>query len=61
MKAPSAEGCVTFVILIGFLGFIAVVALEPYFESRAYNRLTGAHATYWDALWLDLRVQKEPK
>ena len=30
-------------------------------ESRTYNRLTGAHTTTWDAIWVELRVQDEPK
>lgn len=42
------------------IGILALCVLQPYFESRAYNRLTGAHTTYWDALWLELRVQDQP-
>lgn len=30
-------------------------------EARAYNRLTGAHATTWDAMWVNLRVQESPR
>jgi hypothetical protein len=30
-------------------------------EAKAYNRLTGAHATTWDAMWVELRVQSQPK
>ncbi len=53
-------------ILIAFvvcvvIGVIFLASLSPYFESRAYNRLTGAQTTYWDALWLELRVQDQPK
>jgi hypothetical protein len=48
-----------------FTAFFAVVilltVLQPYFESKAYNRLTGAQTTYWDAVWLQLRVQDQPK
>ena len=29
-------------------------------ESEAFNRLTGAHTTAWDAIWLELRVQDAP-
>jgi hypothetical protein len=29
-------------------------------ESAAYNRLTGAHTTAWDAMFLELRVQDQP-
>lgn len=30
-------------------------------ESDTYNKLTGAHTTMWDALWVELRVQDKPK
>lgn len=30
-------------------------------ESEAYNRVTGAQTTAWDAFWLDLRVYGEPQ
>ena len=29
-------------------------------EAAAYNRLTGASVTTWDAMWLDLRVVSAP-
>lgn len=35
--------------------------IHPYFESMAYNRITGAKTTYWDAIFLDLRVVEEGK
>lgn len=46
--------------LLSIAVLIAGCLAQPYFESRAYNRLTGAHTTYWDALWLSLRVQEQP-
>lgn len=30
---------------------------KSFFEARAFNKLTGSHATTWDAMWSDLRVQ----
>lgn len=30
-------------------------------ESEAYNRLTGAHTTAWDALFVQLTVQAPPE
>lgn len=30
-------------------------------EARAYERVTGEHVSTWDALFLDLRVQAEPR
>jgi hypothetical protein len=36
---------------------ILLLILQPYFEARAFNKFTqGAKATYWDAVWTDLRV-----
>jgi len=29
-------------------------------ESATYNRLTGAHTTAWDAMWVELRIQDQP-
>jgi hypothetical protein len=29
-------------------------------EANAFNRLTGGHATTWDAMWAELRVQGAP-
>lgn len=47
--------------LLVILGFILMAIAQPALESQAYNRLTGAHTTYWDALFLELRVQDQPK
>jgi phage shock protein PspC (stress-responsive transcriptional regulator) len=40
----------TFTVLIGIAYFQAIM------EAKAYNRLTGAKATAWDAMWVELRV-----
>lgn len=40
---------------------IMIWVLQSKFEAAAYNRLTGASVTTWDAMWVDLRVQSEPK
>jgi hypothetical protein len=55
------EKFITWLGVILTLFCIISAALQPLFESRAYNRLTGAHTTYWDALWLQLRVQDQPQ
>lgn len=56
--------------LIGYtiLGFVLVVIFMLWLkcwaaakESEVYNRLTGAHTTWWDAMWVELRVQDKPK
>lgn len=52
-----------FVALFGFVVLCAIIVailspvLQPYFEARAFNKFTtGPKATYWDAVWSDLRV-----
>ena len=42
--------------------FLSVIVIVPaYFEAKTYNKLTGANATTWDALWVELRVQNSTK
>lgn len=52
--------CITAIAAI-LLAPPAIWIVKSYFEARAYNRLTGAHATTWDAMWVELRVQDSPK
>lgn len=61
MKSFDYEGCSMFLCVLALIAIVAVAALQPLFESQAYNRLTGAQTTYWDALWLELRVQDQPQ
>lgn len=37
---------------------IAGWPVSSYFEARTYNKLTGAHTTTWDAMWVQLRIQE---
>ena len=50
-----------FMVLAIVLAIPAITIFRAYQESRTYNRLTGAHTTTWDAIWVELRVQDEPK
>lgn len=45
------------VVIVGAAG----AAFSAKMESSTYNRLTGAKTTWWDALWVDLRVVDSPK
>ena len=45
------------------LGMAAIIIIgvtcglaQPYFEAKSFNKLTGGNATYWDAMWTELRV-----
>ncbi len=49
-----------------WVGLAAVVLLSgwvafSYFEARAFNRIVGADATTWEAMWVNLRVSEAPK
>ena len=47
---------VAVILLVIVLGF-----LQAKMESDTYNRLTGAHTTWWDACWVELRVMDAPR
>lgn len=49
------------VILTGCVIGLGIHTTKSYFESKTYNKLTGAHTTTWDAMWVELRVQDAPK
>ena len=38
-----------------------IVAYRSYMESKTYNKITGAETTWWDAMWVELRVEGDPK
>jgi hypothetical protein len=38
------------------VGVILFGLVRPYFEMKAFNRCTGGHATYLDAVFTELRV-----
>ena len=52
---------VILIILIFVLGGPICWVTSSYFESQSYNRLTGAHTTTWDAMFLQLRVMEPVK
>jgi len=51
------EKKITVIYCVLILATIIFVALAPYFEAEAFNRLSEKKVTYWDAVFLDLRVQ----
>jgi hypothetical protein len=49
-------------VLVAALLFVpAVIIGGAHMESRTFNRLTGSHTTWFDALWVELRVQEAPR
>lgn len=54
-----AYAAMSFAAAIIVSGAIAVFA--AYNEARAYNRITGAHVTTWDAIFVELRIDNPPQ
>lgn len=48
-------------IAFAVTAFLGVWVVKSHFEARAYNRITGAHVSTWDAMWVELRVQEGAK
>lgn len=59
-SSPSSYGFILLVALI-FVAYVGFVIVAARYESSTYNRLTGAQTTWFDALWVELRVQDTPK
>lgn len=47
--------------LVVFIPAVGFWIVSSYFEAKSFNQLTGAHATAWDAMWVELRVQEQTK
>lgn len=41
--------------------FLGIWVFASAMEARAYNNVTGGNVSTWDAMWIELRVQAEPK
>lgn len=49
-------------IFVGMTGLLlGSWAMKSHFEASSYNRATGSNVSTWDAMWIELRVQAEPK
>lgn len=48
-------------VILFIVCLISAIPIQAYMESRTYNKLTGANTTWFDALWVELRVQDQPK
>jgi len=52
----TAEDNMTVLFVIAIVFALSIGAAQPYFEAKSFNKLTGGNATWWDALWTELRV-----
>lgn len=57
-KLSKFEVAMGIALIVGGILFMFV---QPYMESRTYNKLTGASTTWFDALWTELRVMDNVK
>lgn len=51
---------ITVLVILSIALLLGLIALQPSMESKTYNKLTGANTTWWDAMWVELRVQDQP-
>jgi hypothetical protein len=62
MKNVNLEEWLPIALAVVVLTSIPVfVIVSAHMESRTFNRLTGAHTTWADALFVELRVQEAPQ
>jgi hypothetical protein len=61
-EKDSNSGCLNLLIYLVFaLAALSLIFIQAYQESEAFNRMTGNHTTWFDALFVELRVQDTPK
>lgn len=58
-KAPF--GCMVMLAVAVIAFIVGIWIFASYMEARSYNRVTGENVSTWDAMWIELRVQSEPK
>lgn len=62
MATSKDEFKVTMLICALVLAVSAIMSYTfAYYEAQAYNRVTGENVSAWDALFLELRVEGDPK
>jgi len=60
-KSRRDDTFVVGMVILFIIGGLFVWIGRGYMEASAYNRVTGADLSTWDALWIDLRVQEAPR
>ena len=53
----TEEKIKVYVYGVFFILFVVGIFLYPYFKVKAFNRVSEKKVTYWDAVFLDLRVE----
>ena len=44
--------------LVGIVGIILFGVSQPYFEAKNFDQCTGGNASYWTALFTQLRIEE---
>jgi hypothetical protein len=63
---PSSRGvgeigvAILLALIVGGLA-LGIWIFASAMEARAYNRVTGANVSTWEAMWVELRVQGAPE
>lgn len=60
-KLDGSEILMIILIITALLAPVVGWVVKSHFESKIYNKLTGANTTTWEAMWVELRVQDSPK
>ena len=45
------------IVALFIIGILLLIPLQPYFEMRAFNKFSEKKATYWDAMFSELRIE----
>lgn len=56
MFQTTLEKAIGAIIVIVVLGALALPVFSARMEANTYNRITGADVTWWEALWVELRL-----
>lgn len=55
-RVDDMKDKINIVLGVIFMAILLVVVMQPYFEAKSFNRLSEKKVTYWDAMFLNLRV-----
>ena len=56
MTLDKDEKIKIFIVTAIILIFFSFMGIKPYFEMKAFNKFSDQKATYWDAMFTELRV-----
>ena len=57
MKFRDGFTLVELLIVLAIIGIFFSMICQPYFEMRTFNKFSNTKATYWDAVFSQLRIE----